>query len=362
MIRHIEERWSVWQAYFGILSGFRTHQQERYAPNQSRAGSIIELDKILNSWSTPRALLYAPATAAVDGITNLCDCLLNQDRTAWSKVVAGTYFNIFYFYREHQSLSSEDVQKRNIQLLVHLTPMPSNVWRRAAQTTNFWTPQGENNETWIHNSILNLLHDSQSVDGAPISFWKLLIELPITDVLPDSEIEPGLDSDFRYRLAMALLIKIVHLFRHGVDISIYADALLQNQWCEDLLLRPDSRGGAASGPGAVQFAQHAREVHPEWWAEVTMRLANSCDPDDSTTRTHCVSFIERVEQAGRCTGCPDRITPRIDLHDLLAVHHEDNNATSPTPPPAAFAPLGIVHNLRGQETQVRSGGLNVGLS
>jgi len=341
MIRHVEERWTIWQAYFGILSGFRTHQQRRSRTDQPVAISTGELDKMLNSWATPRALEYAPAAVAVGGITNLCHCLLNEDHTAWSKVVAGAYFNIFYFHREQQILSSEDVQKSAIRLLAHLTPMPANVWRRAPQTNNFWTPQCENNETWIRNSILNLLHNSEPVGGVPISFWKLLIDLPVTDLLPDSENELGLGSDFRYRVAMALLIKIVHLFRNGVDISTYAETLLQNQWCKDLLLRPDSRNGPASGPGAVQFAQHAREVLPKWWAEVTEELLASCNPNDPVTRIQRASFIAKVEQEGQCTECPRHITPRVDLHDLLAVHHEDNNATSPTPPPPPVVPLSL---------------------
>jgi len=333
MIRHIEEKWTIWQAYFGILAGFRTHQQERPRTDQTVAVSTAEFDKMLSPWASPRALLYEPTSAAVDGIVSLCHCMLDADHTAWSKVVSGTYFNIFYIYREQQSFSSGDTQKVAIRLLAHLTPMPSNVWRRAPQTTNFWTPQGENNEIWIRNSIMNLLHNFQPDGGVPISFWKLLVDLPVTDLVLDSKNEPGLGSDYRYSVAMALLIKIVHLFRNGVNISTYADALLQNRWCEDLLLRPDSRDGDPSGPGAVQFAQHAREIHPEWWTGVTGRLLNSCDRNHLTARNHCAAFIERVEQAGQCTGCPDRITPRMDLHDLLAVHREDINARSPTPPP-----------------------------
>ena len=254
-------------------------------------------------------------------------------------MVANTYFNIFFLYSRQRSLYGDEGRKTATRLLAHLTPMPPGVWRRAPPTTNFWTAQGggDGHEAWMHNSILNLLHDFELPGGSTISFWMLLIDLP--ELVPENE--PGLCSDFRYRVAMALLIKLVYLQRKGINISNYAHALLQNQWCEDILLRPDSRDDDASEAGATQFAQHAREVLPGWWEKVKHQPVDNRDPGRVAARRRREAFAFRVEQAGLCTGCPERgITPRIDPH-VLAIYGEDNYARSPTPPPTAGAGLNI---------------------
>jgi len=324
MLRSNEEEQTVWQAYFGILKGFRLRPQS--------VVSMADLNRLLGSWATPRAISCAPTPAVADGIIMLFHALLEEDPSSWSPVMAGTYFNIFYLYGRQRNLYGDDLQKAATQLLAHITPMPPNIWRRAPAATSFWTAQGDGDETWMHNSILNLLHDFQPPEGPPISFWMLLIDLP--ELVPEHE--PGLCSDFRYRVAMALLIKLVHIHRKGINISKYAHALLQNQWCEDLLLRPDSRDDVTSEAGARQFAQHACEVLPEWWTKIKHQPADSRDPDGMATRERLMAFTVRVEQEGRCTRCPDRITPRTDPH-ILAIHDDDNDATSPAPCPT-FTP------------------------
>ena len=306
------EKKVVWQVYLRTLEDFRK-------PGVSL--NLEELNQILGPFKPSMGVrsFGSGTTIAAAGI--LANAVLINDADAWSPILRHVFSVIYSSFLSPDPDEEEDPELRRAAeaLLPMITPdrrrepaaRQSGVGTSIAQNLVSRTPEAL--KQFVDNSTLNLLQKH-----GELSFWHLLRRL--TDPTRSSQqLDIAPKADMMHRVAMALLIKLQRLKFFGYNIAELASELLDNDWTLEVMRNLNSVD-LNREMAALQFAQHARAVSPEWWQNLKESERGLFDTQDVDELERRQSFVERVEALGVCITCPEHISLRVDDHELAGIH------------------------------------------